>query len=187
MNRGACHKTVFDSRYDRIRFLALIGEATRRYSIEVHAYCLMGNHFHLLVRTPDEKLDEAMQFLSGQYTQFYNRRYGRDGALFRGRYRSLLVDDERYLLAVSRYIHRNPTVFLGADFADYRWSSYAAFLGELKPESWLFLQETLEIGNGIDQYRVLVEASLRTDVDLIYDCDVWPETISDGLFDLHRS
>jgi len=108
MNRGAGRRRTFFARRDFLRFLDLLGDASAVFNLEVHAYCLMGNHYHLLVRTPDGGLGRAMRHLNGVYTQYINRRRERDGSLFRGRYRAILVDSGSYLLQVSRYIHLNP-------------------------------------------------------------------------------
>jgi REP element-mobilizing transposase RayT len=89
-------------------FLDLLLQIHRRYRFEIHAYCLMPNHYHILVRTPLANLSRGMRHLDGLYTQYYNRKYKKDGALFRGRYKSILIDTENYLLRLSRYIHLNP-------------------------------------------------------------------------------
>ena len=92
----------------RIVFLNLLSEIHRRYRVEIHCYCLMDNHYHLLIRTPLANLSRAMRHLDGIYTQRFNRQTRTDGPLFRGRYKSILVECDNYLLQLSRYIHLNP-------------------------------------------------------------------------------
>lgn len=110
MNRGAARQNVFHKLKDFNSLLELIEEVVMRYGIEVHAYCLMSNHYHLLIRTLVTNLSRAMRHLNGLYTQRYNRSRQIDGPLFRGRFKSILVDADCYLLQLSRYIHLNPVV-----------------------------------------------------------------------------
>lgn len=177
MNRGACHQAVFLDHYDRRRFLALTALASKRFSTEIHAYCLMGNHIHLLIRTPDKSLDRTMQLLLGKYTQYFNRRHDRDGALFRGRYKSILIEGDAYMLAVSRYIHRNPTAILGSAFADYPWSSYRSFTGDQPTPSWLHTGFTLDLVHGRKRYEGFVSTPFQSDVDKIYERARLPTSI----------
>ena len=95
------------------------------FKVETHAYCLMDNHYHLLLRTPQGNLSRAMRHLNGVYTQRYNRIQKTDGPLYRGRYKAILIDVDAYLLNVSRYIHRNPIEACIVRRAErYPWSSY---------------------------------------------------------------
>jgi len=138
MNRGAGRRWIFRSDAQRECFLELLAETTNRFNAEWHAYCLMPNHYHLLLRTPDGNLQRIMRHVDGVYTQYFNRRQGSDGPLFRGRYKSILVDADSYWLQLSRYIHRNPLEDgLVADLADYPWSSFRAYAGLDKSPAWL--------------------------------------------------
>jgi REP element-mobilizing transposase RayT len=138
MNRGAARERVFDTRRDGEQFEQLLGEASDRCGVVVHAYCLMSNHFHLLLQSVTGELSSFMQHVGRSYTQFRNTRLGRDGAVFRGRFHSELVDSDAYVLAASRYIHRNPSDIRPAVPLDrYRWSSYRAYSGAAPPPSWL--------------------------------------------------
>jgi len=167
MNRGACRHDVFKDRWDRRVFLAELAETVDRYQVEVHSYVLLGNHYHLLMRTPESNLGQAMQYLGGRYTQRFNEKHGRDGALFRGRYKALVIESERYLLGCSRYIHRNP-LELGADSpGDYRWSSYPAYLQDHKPPTWLRIDFLTKMAGSPQQYEALVESPLDTQTDEI--------------------
>ena len=108
MNRGRGRQWVFPAADYYEDYLQCLSEANKRFGIEIHAYCLIGNHYHLLIKTPRGNLGRAMRHIDGVYTQRHNRRKRTDGPLFRGRYKAIVVDVSSYLLQVSRYIHRNP-------------------------------------------------------------------------------
>ncbi|MBB1478178.1 transposase [Pseudoalteromonas sp. SG41-2] len=140
MNRGRGRENIFLSDNDFKYFLHCIEQASIRFNIEVHSYCLMTNHYYLLIKTPDANLGRAMKHINGLYTQYFNRVHNTDGALFRGRYKAVLVDADNYLLHVSRYIHRNPietNIPLVEELAKYKWSSYPAFIKRGATPKWL--------------------------------------------------
>ena len=142
MNRGARRDPIFHSAGDAYGFLDVVGVVVERFELEVHSYCLMGNHYHLLVRSVEANLSRALQYLDGVYTQRYNRRHAHDGPLFRGRFHSVLVDSDAYLMAVAVYIHRNPLeAAMVSDLRSHRWSSYQSYLGRCRPEPWLSMDE----------------------------------------------
>ena len=115
---------------DRADFIGLLADIYRRYEVEVHAFCLMGTHYHLLLRTPLGNLSRAMRHVDGVYAQRFNRRHDYNGSIYKDRFRSKLVDTDGYLDRVVRYIHRNPLeASLVSDLAQYHWSSYPMFLG----------------------------------------------------------
>lgn len=129
MHRGRRKEPIFRSDADRYDFLELLERIHGRFGVEINAFALMDNHYHLLVHTPEGQLSRAMQYLDGVYTQRFNRRYRLDGSLFRGRFSSKLVDTDVYLGQVVRYIHRNPIELgFGERLSDYPWSSYPTFL-----------------------------------------------------------
>ena len=137
MNRGANHADIFYDARDRRRFLRLLAESRRRHGLTVHAYCLMGNHYHLLVEDRDGRLSAAMRHINGSYTQAFNRRHGRDGPLFRGRFRAQIVEREGYVLELLRYIHMNPVrAGMVRRAGDYPWSSHA-FYQQARATTWL--------------------------------------------------
>ena len=145
MNRGAGRQDIFTHNDHRLIFLELLRESHEMFRAEIHAYCLMDNHYHLLISTPDGNLNRVMRHINGVYTQRYNRLQKTDGPLFRGRYKAILVDADAYLLCVSRYIHLNP---VAADIVkqahQYRWSSYRAYIGTVVPPNWLNTDITLD-------------------------------------------
>jgi putative transposase len=138
INRGNAGETIFRSHRDREKFLEYMALAVERFGLRVHAYCLMSNHYHLLVETPQPNLSRAMQWLNVSYATYFNIKGGRKGHLFQGRFKSLLVDADSYLSEVSRYIHLNPVrAKLVAKATDHLWSSYAALIGRRKAPEWL--------------------------------------------------
>lgn len=155
MNRGAGRRKIFRTVGDRALFLRLLGDASAIFGVEVHAYCLLDNHYHLLLHTPLGGLGRAMRHLAGVYTQRFNRRHGTDGPLFRGRYRAILVDRDAYLLRLGRYIHFNPVAAgAAAHPREWRWSSYRAYVGAARPPAWLVCAPTLEmLGGGHRHHR----------------------------------
>ena len=160
-NRGIGHGVIFETDHSRAFFLRCLDDACMISGVEVHAYCLMGNHFHLLLHSRTGRLGVAMQSLSRHYTQGTNQHLGRDGPLFRGRFQSVPVVTDAQLLSVSRYIHRNPVqAGLAAQAADWPWSSAQAYLGGPKPQ-WLHMATTLALFDGPraarDQYREFLQ------------------------------
>ena len=136
--RGNERRAIFSSDRDRKKLLSLFSEAALRYRLSIHTYCLMENHYHLLLETAGANLSQAMHFINGGYTSYYNRTHHRSGHLFQGRYRAILVDKDSYAMILSRYIHLNPVrAGLSSRPQDYRWSSYSAYLHPKERPSWL--------------------------------------------------
>ncbi len=128
--RGDRREPVYEDDEDRRTFLELLGTVVEDFNWVAHAYCLMGNHYHLLVETPDANLGKGMRQLNGTYTQWSNRRHRRVGHLFQGRYKAILVDKEAYLLELCRYIVLNPVrARMVKSAGNWPWSSYRAMLG----------------------------------------------------------
>jgi len=137
-NRGNAQEAIFRSDKDRKLFLIVLGEAVSRYGWLCHAYCLMDNHYHLLLETPEPNLSLGMRHLNGVYTQKFNRQHERAGHLFQGRYKAILVDRDSYLLELIRYITRNPVrAGMVKDASRYVWSSYRATAGKAACPPWL--------------------------------------------------
>ena len=128
--RGNRREWIYLDNQDHRRFEETLVQAVERFNWVVFAYCLMGNHYHLLVETPDGNLGRGMQWLNGVYTQRFNRRHHRVGHVLQGRYKAILVEREPYLLELARYIVLNPVrAHLVDDPADWDWSSYRATAG----------------------------------------------------------
>ena len=141
MNRGRRGENIFSDKKDYEIFVALLQESSELFDIRVAAYCLMSNHYHLLVQTPSGNLSRAMRHVNGVYTQRYNRRNKIDGQLFRGRYKSVLVEADSHLLELLRYIHRNPVrAKLCKTVDDYTWSSHHGYVSGAKKWGWLAKQ-----------------------------------------------
>lgn len=138
ISRGNAGCTVFKSIRDREKFFEYLEKAVERFSIRVHTYCLMTNHFHLLLETPNANLSKAVQWINVSYATYFNRKRGRKGHLFQGRFKSILIDADEYLKHLSRYIHLNPVRARMVDRPDeYRWSSYPYFTGKKEAPEWL--------------------------------------------------
>ena len=163
MNRGRARQKIFPGATYYSAFLQTLKEAHERFDAEIHAYCLMGNHYHLLMATPRANLDRIMRHINGVYTQRYNRLKHTDGSLFRGRYKSILVDKDAYLLQVGRYIHRNPAEVKGAtdkELDKFTWSSYPAYTNRAAAPDWLTRDLTYRMlgqRNRYAGYRAYVE------------------------------
>jgi REP element-mobilizing transposase RayT len=149
MSRGNRQEAIFLDDHDNRIFLDTLAEACGRAGWKVHAFVLMGNHYHLLIETPSPNLVDGMRWLQGTYTKRFNMRHKKWGHLFQGRYKALLVDpDKDYFQTVSNYIHLNPVRVKGYDFklgklAEYRWSSYPLYLHPAKRPGWLVAERTL--------------------------------------------
>jgi len=129
--RGNAGRSIFEDDDDCARFLIVLASTVARYRVLCHAYCLMGNHYHLLVQTPEPNLSVVMRQLNGVYTQRFNRRHERCGHVLQGRFRAQLVDGDAYLREVCRYIVLNPVrAGLVAHPGEWRWSSFRATAGE---------------------------------------------------------
>ena len=130
LSRGNAKQPIFLERDDYQRFLELLSETTVRCSVLCRAYCLMWNHFHLLLEVGERPVSRMMQQLNSAYAQWFNRRHDRVGHVFQGRFKALLIDRDEYFLQVLRYIVVNPVkAGLVSDPAEWRWSSYAATAG----------------------------------------------------------
>jgi len=171
INRGRGRQAIFHGPRYYQAFLDSIEEANQRSGLIVHAYCLMGNHYHLLVQTPRDKLSRCMRHVNGVYTQRYNRMKKTDGPLFRGRYKATLVEADAYLLQLTRYIHRNPLETprpLVKNLTEYRWSSYPAYINLASAPRWLereFSYELLGKNRKYDGYKRYV--NLGRDQELV--------------------
>jgi len=180
MNRGRGRRSIFHKAEYYELFLDCLEQAHQRFGIEIHAYCLMGNHYHLLVKTPRGNLSRAMRHINGVYTQKYNLKKKTDGPLFRGRYKAILIDNASYLLEVSRYIHRNPVELnrpLVHKLIDYKWSSYPTYANRVKSPTWLMKDDVfgeLSAMDSVPAYKRFVGKGLDEETRHFYSRDEWP-------------
>ena len=147
--RGNSRLPIFGDDRDRKAFLRLLDEVVERFDVRCHAYCLMGNHYHLLLQPMAGGLPRAIRQLNGVYAQRFNRRHGRTGHLFEGRYKCLLVDKQTYLLELARYIALNPVrAGLVATADAWEWSSYRATAGLATPLRFLTVDFIRHVSGG---------------------------------------
>jgi putative transposase len=158
-SRGNERKAVFRDDQDRKIFLDTLADVTLRYNWLCHAYCLMDNHYHLLIDTPDGNLSIGMRQLNGIYTQRFNRRHGRVGHLFQGRFKAVLVQKDSHLLEACRYVVLNPVRAKRVHRPEeWIWSSYRATAGRTKLHPCLAIDWVL---SRFGSERKIAEASYR--------------------------
>ncbi len=176
MSRGDNKQVIFKTDHDRNRFFRVYSEIYKRLNWTTYAWCLMDNHYHLVVETPGPTLSEGMRLLNGIYTQYFNHAHGRVGHLFQGRFHSIVVDKDSYLVELVRYVVLNPVRSgLVRQPEEWPWSSYRATAGlDICPE-WLdadWVTDVVSDGAGsreqkIKQYRAFVEEGLQGKADLM--------------------
>ncbi len=188
MNRGRGRQTIFPDKVYYEAFLQGVAEAHSRFGLEIHAYCLLGNHYHLLVKTPRGNLGRSMRHINGLYTQRHNRLKRTDGQLFRGRYHAILIEQDSYLAALTRYIHRNPIatkVPLVKRLETYPWSSYPIYLNKQPCPAWLYREETYGLLADRQRYvgyRAFVEEEAEDDVTQRYRQHRYPAILGSKAF-----
>jgi len=179
--RGNERREIYRDERDRRHFLELLEGMVERFRLELHAYVLMSNHFHLMMALREPNLSRALQWLNVSYSVWFNRRHRRSGHLFQGRFKSVVVSPEAWGLALSRYVHLNPVRVEGLGLGkaergrsrqgvndapardlvrrrigllrSYRWSSYRAFIGVEREPTWLECGEVLKLGGGSGKER----------------------------------
>jgi putative transposase len=161
-SRGNERRRVFQDEADRERFLSILGRTVGLFRWKLHAYVLMGNHYHLLVETPEPTLSRGMRQVNGLYTQAFNRRHRRAGHLFQGRFKAILVEKESHLLELCRYVVLNPVrAGMSKKAAVWGWSSYRATAAlKLAPEwletDWTLKQFGRRRSEAVQKYRQFV-------------------------------
>jgi len=165
-SRGNARSDIYLSDEDRVMFLDVLKHVVDRFGWVCHAYCLMTNHFHLMIETPQANLSRGMRQLNGMYTQRFNRQHGRVGHVFQGRFKSIVVDKEPYLLELSRYIVRNPVVAgMVKNVGDWPWSSYQATAGKITAPDYLHIDWLLsQYGDDIGQAKIAYAAFVHKEV-----------------------
>ena len=174
--RGNRRGDIFRKDQDRERFIAQLAESVRLYDVRLYLFCLMTNHVHMVVETPQANLSRFMQRLQTAYTVYFNRRYNQSGHLFQGRFGSSVVEEDEYVLKLSRYVHLNP-VFVKAHknktdrervqvLRNYPWSSYRSYIGKCARLDFVDYGPILETMDGFGKkrdagYRRFVESGIR--------------------------
>jgi REP element-mobilizing transposase RayT len=175
MNRGRRGELIFRQKEDYLCFIDLLKETAEMWNLRVSAYCLMSSHYHLLVQTPNANLSRCMRHLGGVYTQRFNSTHLIDGQLFRGRYKSILIEKQSYLLELVRYIHRNPLEAGVVDRLDkYPWSSYKGYLSGAKKWDWLHKGFVLSLfsnakADSLTDYKVFISKETPERINQILD------------------
>ena len=146
IQRGIERRDIFVADKDRIRFLEYIESCCKAYHAIMHTYCLMSNHYHLIIETPESNLSKIMHYLNTSYAVYFNTKYKRSGPLYQGRFKAILVDKDEYLSRLSRYIHLNPVrARLVKDPIEYQWSSYKYFVLSSAAPRWLDTDTVLSV------------------------------------------
>ena len=141
--RGIGKQNIFEDDEDRQRFIETIQRYQKELKFEVHAYCLMGNHVHLLIKDIEDKLDLILKKIEGSYAYYFNWKYERVGHLFQDRFKSEPIEDDKYYLTVLRYIHQNPAKAGISLTEQYKWSSYSEYISTRKITDTEFALELL--------------------------------------------
>ncbi|MCP4991239.1 MAG: transposase [Colwellia sp.] len=144
-SRGNARQNIYLNGSDYLLFLDTLTDVCKRYNWLIHAYCLMTNHYHLVVETPEGNLSLGMRQLNGVYTQRFNRKHGRVGHIFQGRFKSVLVDSDSYYITLIRYVIQNPLrANMVKQVGDYSWCSYNSIIGKCQAADWLQVDSLLK-------------------------------------------
>jgi len=173
ISRGDNKEGIFVDNMDRRQFLKYAKEQTLHYGVKIHAWCLMNNHYHLLIETPSGNLSKVMHTLNTSYTVYFNHRHRKVGHLFQGRYKAVLVQADEYLHCLSRYIHLNPVrANIVKDPGEYRWSSYKSYISKEEEQEFLTTEFILgmfssDLRNARKLYKSFVVENIGNEVEII--------------------
>jgi REP element-mobilizing transposase RayT len=192
-SRGNARQDIFRNDRDRGKFLEILEKSANLYDVEIHAYVLMRNHFHLLLMTREANLSRFMQHFNTSYTVYYNRRHDRSGHLYQGRYKAILVEADSYLMELSRYLHLNPVRVkkyskLGIKekrniVNNYLWSSYRGYVRLKERHPFIHYCKIIEMIGGKDdvksrqRYRSFVMSGIQKEMDLSFWNEVKGQSI----------
>ena len=173
LSRGNERRDIFSDKDDRISFLDTLGKMSDRFEVEVYAYVLMDNHYHLLLKTNKPNISKSMQWFGTTYTRQYNIKHKRNGHLFQGRFKSFLIENDEYLMHLSCYIHRNPLrAGIVSRLVDYPWSSYPIYAYGKKSPEWVYtkpIHSLLDTNDKHLAYRKMVQSYSREETRIWED------------------
>jgi putative transposase len=177
-NSGAAQQSPFLTDHNKQLFLAVLNEVVQLYGIEIHAYCLFNTHYHLLIRTPDQPLSSAMRHINSVYTQRYQLHHNVTGPLFKGRYKSVLLDEATgYVQRLGRFIHRLPQLYrFKPPLFKFEWSSYQAYIQERPKPDWLKVSYLLSYYHGdhkLKSFYTYTESSSDPELVSFYKKKKW--------------
>jgi putative transposase len=165
-SRGNLRENIFFKKQDKEKFLEILKRTKNRYEYLLHAYALMDNHYHLLIETPKANISQIMQNINTSYTVYINRKNGRSGHLFQGRFKGIIVDKESYLVELSRYIHLNPVRARITERPEQsKWTSYKDFISKRTNNGMVTTEDTLTCfsqkgDDAVKAYKLFVESGI---------------------------
>ena len=169
-SRGNERKKIYFSKYDYNKFKEYLGEAQDKYGYKLHCYVLMSNHYHLVIETPNGNISKIMHYINGAYTNYINKKRNRSGHLLQGRYKGILIDQDRYLLELSRYLHLNPVrAGMVSKPEEYPYSSYNSYIARKKEtiitRELILRMISRDSKDGLKQYKEFVENALEDEIE----------------------
>ncbi len=183
MNRGLNRNPIFIDKGDHVFFFKLLEEVWKRWRIKIFAVCLMKNHYHLCFQTPEPNLSRIMRHIDGIYTQRFNRVHLRDGPLFRGRYKAMIIDEQEYLAQVIRYIHLNPVkAKMVRSPQDYEWSTHKLYVQSQKQPPWFRNNLIKEWFGNTKKFHEYVLKGNDEYIDKVYRSKRWPLVMGTPFF-----
>ncbi len=188
MNRGRRSENIYLDNEDYQIFIDLLSEASELWSVNIYAFSLMPNHYHMLINTPLGNLSRFMRHLNGVYTQRFNKAHDYEGTLFKGRYKSILIEFDSYFLQLVRYIHRNPIKTKLVSCLDkYRWTSHHAYINKSPEWEWIkselllsMLSENEKIQ--VSEYRSFIDIANNQNIEKTLENKKWPSFLGSEKF-----
>lgn len=168
ISRGERRESIFIEDNDRLKFLEKLGETVQKFNLKIHCYVLMDNHFHFLIETPEGNLSTAMHHINTSYSNWFKSKHQIIGSVFQGRYKSILVEKDLYMLMLSVYIHLNPVrAGIVDNPEEYTWSSFKLYMKEERSILWIFTEDVLKMFLGSrDEYKEFVYHHMNKDNEI---------------------